>query len=92
MLFFTIFLFWLIFITIFYGVWYILEKYYPKPFSCFDLKPFNCRKCLTTWSMLGTYISVGLMLNNYVFMVHGIVISILSGLALYIDEKNRFKI
>lgn len=92
MLFFTIFLFWFTFIAIFYGVWYILENYHPKPFSCFDLKPFNCRKCLTTWSMLAAYVSLGLLLNNYVFMVCGIVLSILAGLALYIDEKNRFKL
>lgn len=92
MLFFTIFLFWFTFITIFYGVWYILENYHPKPFSCFDLRPFNCRKCLTTWSMLASYLSLGLLLNNYVFMVCGIVLSILAGLALYIDEKKRFKL
>nr|UWH97302.1 MAG: hypothetical protein [Bacteriophage sp.] len=42
--------------------------------------------------MLAAYVSLGLLLNNYVFMVCGIVLSILAGLALYIDEKNRFKL
>lgn len=92
MLFFTIFLFWAQFIVIFYGCWYVLEHYYPKPFSCFDLKPFNCRKCLSTWSLLASYISVGLLLNNYVYMIAGIVLSLLAGAALYIDEKNRFQL
>lgn len=87
-----IILFWFIYLTVVYGCWWVLEKHYPKPFSCFDFKPFKCRKCLTTWALIGIYISVGVLLNNYVFMTAGIILSILTGVALYVDENERFKI
>lgn len=90
MLFFTIFIFWLIYFLTLYGVWWILEKHYPKAFSCFDFKPFKCRKCLTTWSLIAIYISVGLLFNNYIFIASGIIITIITGIALYIDDKEKF--
>lgn len=51
--------------------------------------PYVCRKCLTFWTLLSTYLVCGLILNLWVMMGVGIAITILDTIAVIVDEKNK---
>ena len=69
--------------------WYIPDKYQPKPFSVLDFYPFICRKCLTTWLLLISYIVVAIMLQDWIFGVLGIIMTAMTGFALWYTDKER---
>lgn len=52
-------------------------------------KPWNCKICLTFWSLLATYISIGLIFNLYITLIGGIALAIMNALAMLIDQKNK---
>lgn len=52
-------------------------------------KPWNCKICLTFWSLLATYLSIGLIFNLYITLIGGIVLAIMNALAMWIDQKNK---
>lgn len=51
--------------------------------------PFHCRKCLTFWVSIAAYSAIGLSFNIYWFMITGIIVAILTAIAMYYDEKNK---
>ena len=69
--------------------WYIPDKYQPKPFSVLDFYPFICRKCLTTWLLLISYIVVAILLQDWIFGVLGGLMTAATGFALWYTEKER---
>ena len=69
--------------------WYIPDKYQPKPFSVLDFYPFICRKCLTTWLLLISYIVVAIMLQDWIFGVLGVIMTAMTGFALWYTERER---
>ena len=52
-------------------------------------KPWNCKICLTFWSLLATYLSIGLIFNLYITLIGGISLAIMNALAMWIDQKNK---
>lgn len=69
--------------------WYIPDKKHPKPFSLLDFYPFICRKCLTTWLLLILYAVSAILLSDWIFGLLGIVMTAMTGLALYYTERKR---
>lgn len=77
------------FASIYIG-WVLLEKnYYPNLFPCLKYKPWNCRTCFTTWLMLGLFIIEALLLSSWIYGIVGLIITILNGIALKIDELEK---
>lgn len=52
-------------------------------------KPWNCKLCLTFWSLLATYLSIGLIFSLPITLYGGIALAIMNALAMYIDQKNK---
>lgn len=70
------------------ALWWLMDVrlWYMRPF---DYKPFNCRKCLTFWSLAA--ISVGaLMLGFTTYGVTLLVIASLNGIAMAVEERRRY--
>ena len=54
-----------------------------------NFKPFNCNKCLSTWTLAGVYTVLGLSFDWYYLMIGGIILAILNGIAMEIDQRNH---
>lgn len=54
-----------------------------------DYKPFNCYLCLTFWSLLAVYLTIGLIFNLKITLFIGVTIAVLNAIAMYIDQKNK---
>lgn len=54
-----------------------------------DYKPFNCYLCLTFWSLLAVYLTIGLIFNLKITLFIGVIIAVLNAIAMYIDQKNK---
>lgn len=66
-------LFFVVYVVAFFIGWWIPEKM-VSPWGLFDVYPWKCRKCLTTWMMVALYIGIGLMVNWW-FIIFGLIIS-----------------
>ncbi len=76
-----------IFLAISYGAWYVTEK--DKVPIYLDYKPFQCRLCLTTWSLAAVYIAIGVSFKWWVLLITGIIVTILNAIALIINQKEK---
>lgn len=54
-----------------------------------NYKPWNCKLCLTFWSLLAVYLAVGLIFKLWITLGGGIALAILNAVAMYIDQKNK---
>lgn len=81
-------LFWAVFFVITFAAYYVAEKL-VKPFNYFDRIPFNCLKCCTTWSLLLSYISISIIISNWLFFVCGIIITAMEAESLHLTEKEK---
>lgn len=54
-----------------------------------NYKPFNCQLCLTFWTLLAVYLTVGFALEAWVTMYGGIALAILNAIAMWINQKNK---
>lgn len=54
-----------------------------------NFRPFNCNKCLSTWTLAGVYTVLGLSFDWYYLMIGGIILAILNGIAMEIDQRNK---
>lgn len=54
-----------------------------------NYKPWNCKLCLTFWSLLAVYLVVGLIFKLWITLGGGIALAILNAAAMYIDQKNK---
>lgn len=61
----------------------------PKPYTVLDQYPFICETCLTTWVLIASYISVGIIINNPLFAVFGALLGAGHGIARKYTEKER---
>lgn len=52
-------------------------------------KPFSCYLCLTFWSLLAVYLTVGLIFQAYITMIGGIILTVLNAIAMWYDQKNK---
>ena len=77
----------IIFLIINYGVYWITEvKGLP---IWLQYKPFECRMCLTFWSLIGVYSAIWASFSCLIIGVVGILLAILNAVAMYIDQKNK---
>lgn len=54
-----------------------------------NFRPWNCDKCLSTWSLVGVYTVLGLSFDWYYLMIGGIILAILNGIAMEINQRNK---
>lgn len=54
-----------------------------------DYKPFSCYLCLTFWSLMAVYLTVGLVFKAYVTLGAGLLLTVLNAVAMYVDQKNK---
>lgn len=80
-----ILLIWLI--VLYEANWFTNKIDIPK---FLDFKPINCFKCHSTWLGIFVYITLMFQTRWYVPCTIGIILSILTGIALFVDEKNKF--
>ena len=82
--------FWAIFFAVLAVNYFVFEKWdlYPKPEGILDQPPFNCRRCCTTWSMLGTYLSVAVLIGSFWFGFCGVLLTLGEYLALRYKERH----
>ena len=87
----TIALFWVLFFVITYTTHYIYEVrgLDIKPWSYFDTYPYTCRKCMTTWALITTYIMAGILLADLTFTLLGITLAGLYGYGLNKHKEKR---
>lgn len=82
------FLFWATYFIVTYLSYFISEKL-VKPFGFFDIKPFNCRKCLTTWALGISYLCISIIYFNWLFLLGGILVTIGTTIAIIYTEKEK---
>ena len=76
-----------IFLPVRWVCWKITEEWGVP--EMIDYRPWNCKLCLTFWSLLATYLTVGLIFQIYITLIGGIVLTVLNAVAMYIDQKNK---
>ena len=76
-----------IFLIVNYGGYWLTEvRGLPK---WLQYKPFNCRLCLTFWSLIGCYTAIWASFSCLAIGVVGITLAIMNALAMWIDQKNK---
>ena len=76
-----------LFILLRYLAWKVTEEWGLPEWL--QYKPWNCKICFTFWSLLATYLSIGLIFNLYITLIGGIALAIMNALAMWIDQKNK---
>ena len=76
-----------LFIPVKYLTWNITEKWGVP--AWIDYKPFSCYLCLTFWSLLAVYLTIGLIFQLWITLGGGIALTILNAVAMYIDQRNK---
>lgn len=76
-----------IFLPIRYVAYWITEvKGLPE---WLNYKPFNCKLCLTFWSLMAAYTAIWLSFSCLYTGIGGIIFTILNAIAMWIDQKNK---
>lgn len=85
--------FWALYFTVLTVVWFIKEKlaWQPEAFGILDQPPFDCRKCMTVWTMVASYISIAVIIQNFWFGAAGLLLTFGEYLALRYKEKNMIQ-
>ena len=77
----------IIFFAVNYGAYWLTEvKGLP---AWLQYKPFECRMCLTFWSLMGIYITLWLSFSCLYIAIYGILLAILNAIAMWIDQKDK---
>ena len=77
----------IIFLIVSYGAYYITE--FKGLTIWLQYKPFECRMCLTFWSLIGIYSAIWASFSCLIIGVVGITLAILNAIAMYIDQRNK---
>lgn len=87
----TIVLFWAVFFSITAITHYIyIQRGIDIPdWSYFDMYPWLCFKCMTTWTLIAAYVTLGIIIKDALFTGLGVLLSALYGYGLYKLEKER---
>lgn len=83
--------FWLLYIAILVVVWFVKEKlaWQPEAFGILEQPPFDCRKCLTVWTMVASYVSIAVILQSFWFGACGLLLTFGEYLALRYKEEQQ---
>jgi hypothetical protein len=52
-------------------------------------KPWECRLCLTFWSLIAIYITIWLSFSCLYVGIGGIILASMNALAMWIDQRNK---
>lgn len=52
-------------------------------------KPWECRKCLTFWSLAALYAFCGLVIHLWITMSVGAILTVLDTIAVIVDQRNK---
>lgn len=77
----------IIYVAIVMAAYYATEVYQLPKWLRFP--PFNCRKCLTFWSNIAAFTIIGLSFGAYWLMGTGIILGILTAIAMHYEQKNK---
>ena len=56
-----------------------------------DMKPFNCRKCLTTWISWVLNTLLGLIVGDWIYILCGTISSSVIFYLIYNEEKKQWE-
>lgn len=86
---FTVGLFWAMYFAVMAAVWTLHRHWHPEPFTMLDKYPFLCCKCLTTWTLVASYISMAYILHCAAFGFWGCLLAAGTGYAWHVTDKER---
>lgn len=73
--------------AIVYGAYYVTEiKRLPQ---WLQFPPFDCRKCLTFWSLMIIGLVIGFSFDLPIYMGTIVCMAILTAVSMHIDQKNK---
>ena len=79
----------------------VLAIFFPTKWLCWKIteqwglpqwlkyQPWECRKCLSFWSLIALYLAIGLIFQLYITLVVGVTLTILDTIAVIIDQKKK---
>lgn len=76
-----------IFFTVNYGAYYITEKRGLPDWL--QYRPFECRLCLTFWSLVFIYSAIWLSFSCLYIGIIGNLLASMNALAMWIDQRNK---
>lgn len=77
----------IIFFAVSYAAYWITEvKGLPQ---WLQYKPWECRLCLTFWSLIFIYTAIWLSFQCLYIGIGGIILASMNALAMWIDQKNK---
>lgn len=76
-----------LFLVVKYLAYYITEVWGLPEWL--NYKPWNCKLCLTFWSLLATYLTVGFAWELWLTLSVGVLLTILNAIAMWVDQKNK---
>lgn len=77
----------LIYIPVIYAAYYVTEvKRLPE---WLQFPPFNCRKCLSFWSLTAIYTAIGLSFKLITLFAGGLTLAVLTAASMHIWQKNN---
>ena len=54
-----------------------------------NYRPWSCNLCLTFWSLLAVYLTVGFAFQLWITMGAGLALTVLNAIAMWINQKNK---
>ena len=51
--------------------------------------PWECRKCVSFWSLTSVYLAFGLLLHLWITMAVGLILTVLDTIAVIVDQKKK---
>ena len=77
----------ILFFIVNYCSWYITEQHgLPR---WLQYKPWECRLCLTFWSLVAIYSTIWASFNCLIIGTVGITLAAMNALAMWIDQKQK---
>lgn len=77
----------LLFFPLKWTAWKMTEEWGMPEWLQF--KPWNCNLCLTFWTLLFTYVAVGILFSLWITLMGGVSLTIMNALAMWIDQRNK---
>lgn len=81
----------------------VLIIFFPTKWLCYKIteewmlpewlryEPYECRKCLSFWSLTALFLSSGLLCHLWITMAVGLILTVLDTVAVIIDQKKKTK-
>ena len=79
----------------------VLVLFFPTKWLCWKITevwglpqwlqyaPWQCKKCLTFWSLMALFITCGLLFHLWITMAVGAILTVLDTIAVIVDQKKK---